>query len=177
MLPHFGLSHNEATAIFGEATRIIHNGADLSHLKRFHSLREVNLQATKRLVDMCLPRRIPIHYISSASVCELTGLDAYPELSVSAHPPPGDGSDGYTASKWASERYLEKVHERLAWPIWIHRPTNVLREHDPELDLMQNMLRYSRALRAVPYSLEWRGYFNLVSPGNVARSILREMRR
>ncbi|KAI1410677.1 hypothetical protein F5Y13DRAFT_70795 [Hypoxylon sp. FL1857] len=174
-LPRFGLSRGEATAIFSKASRIIHNGADVSHLKTFQSLREVNLQATKQLVEMSLPRRIPIHYISSAAVCELTSLDAYPELSVSAYSPATDESDGYTASKWASERYLEKVHAYCGWPIWIHRPTNVLREHDPELDLMQNMLRYSRALRAVP-SEKWRGVLNLVSRGSVAKSILREMR-
>lgn len=53
-LPRLGLSEVETRHIFGSTDRIIHNGADTSHLKTYQSLQRANLQSTKEIVDMCL---------------------------------------------------------------------------------------------------------------------------
>lgn len=141
-LPGLGLSEAEVQSVFEDADRIIHNGADTSHLKTYQSLRRANLQSTKEIVDMCLliGKRIPIHYISTASVLQYSGLDEFGEESASTYPPPPDAFDGYSASKWASELYLGKVDEMSSsrdsatgvrrWPIWIHRPTSIQPDTD-----------------------------------------------
>ncbi|OTA98397.1 hypothetical protein M426DRAFT_17460 [Hypoxylon sp. CI-4A] len=185
--PHFGLSEQSESRVFGKANLIIHNGADVSHLKTFQSLRQANLLATKELVEMSLgqQRCIPIHYISTGGTCTYSGLDEFSEESVSSYPPPPDAFDGYTASKWASERYLEKVHAHYDWPIWIHRPSSVMRDANasseqmsaattsPRLDLMQALLKYSRLLRAVPQLPNLHGVLDLVSLDTVVQSVMR----
>ena len=175
VLPRLGLSEHQAKRVFGEADRIIHNGADVSHLQTFSSLRLANLQSTKELVEMSMPRRIPIHYISTAGVGTYSGRDMFEEVSATPNPPPADAFDGYTASKWASERYLEKLNQHCGWPVWIHRPSSVRRQDIPELDLMQNILRYSRLMQAVPVSRNLRGVIDLVSLETVVDITMREL--
>ncbi|PSK38495.1 L-2-aminoadipate reductase [Elsinoe australis] len=91
--PLLGLSPSTALAIFSSTDRVIHNGADTSHLNTYASLRAVNLAATKEVVALCLSarRRVPIHYISTASVLQYSTLDEFGETSASRYPPPSDG--------------------------------------------------------------------------------------
>ncbi|KAI0378982.1 amino acid adenylation domain-containing protein [Hypomontagnella monticulosa] len=152
-LPRLGLSKDGAKDMFSTADKIIHNGADVSYMKTYESLRQSNLQSTKELVEMSLPRQIPTHYISSGGAC-IFAAAAIPSginpVSVAQHPPPSDGSHGYASSKWASEVFLEKLHHRTGWPIWIHRPSNIARTGAPGLDFIQNLRYYSCLLNAVP---------------------------
>lgn len=183
-LPRLGLSEVETRTVFGSADRIVHNGGDTSHLQGYQSLRSANLQSTKEIVDMCLlvGRKVPIHYVSAASVLQYSGLDEFGEESAAGHPPPSDAFDGYSASKWASEVYLGKVHEaqcsRSRWPIWIHRPTSVVRDENDGGDggeLVPNFLKYCQLLNAVPLMPNIRGFINLVPLGRVVESLSREM--
>ncbi|KAK7961767.1 Hybrid PKS-NRPS biosynthetic cluster [Apiospora aurea] len=63
---------------------------------------------------------------------------------------------GYVASKWASERFLERVKERFpSWPVSIHRPGIIIPERaaegmTPGLGIVQNVSKYSALLRAMP---------------------------
>lgn len=72
VLPDLGLSGDDAAAIFGAADAVIHNGADMSYLKTYASLRAANLQSTKDLVKMMArhsgQRSVPFHYVSTVSV-------------------------------------------------------------------------------------------------------------
>lgn len=174
-LPRLGLSEEESRKLFNEVDAIIHNGADVSHLKSFQTLRSANLDSTRELVRMSLPRLIPIHYISTAGVALFSEKDTFGEISAAPYPPPIDGSDGYTASKWASERYLEKVAEKFPVSVCIHRPSSIMRDDTPELDILQNLLRYSRLMEAVPVSPNLRGALDLVSVDNVAGSVVHEL--
>ncbi|KAM5462795.1 putative Hybrid PKS-NRPS biosynthetic cluster [Microsporum audouinii] len=176
--PMLGLSEEDAEHIFAKASVIIHNGANVSHLKHYRTLRAENVSSTKELIQLALPRRIPIHYVSTAGVSLYTGVDEFGEVSAAANPPPTDGADGYTASKWASEVVLEKAartHDGLA--ITIHRPSNIKREDVPELDLFQNLLKFSRLAAAVPSSPKLRGFLNLVTADDCAGEILTEALR
>ncbi|KAJ8123397.1 hypothetical protein ONZ43_g646 [Nemania bipapillata] len=132
--------------------------------------------ATKELVEMMLPRRIPIHYISTGGTCTYSGLPEFGEVSTSQFPPPPDAFDGYTSSKWASERYLEKVHEHCGWPICIHRPSSIIRKDFSKLDLMQSLLHYSKLTRSVPLLPNLHGVLELVSLDTVVSRLMREMR-
>ena len=174
-LPRLGLSENTAQEIFSVADAVIHNGADVSFLKSYQTLAKTNVQSTRELVKLCLPCQVPLHFISSASVAHLTGKTAVGEESVAAFEPPRDGSDGYTASKWASERFLERVVEKLTLPVWIHQPSSITGEGAPALDLMTNMLSYSKKMRKVPKSPAWKGSLDFVSADRVASEIVAEI--
>jgi hybrid polyketide synthase/nonribosomal peptide synthetase ACE1 len=176
--PLLGLSKTDATDIFAHVDAVIHNGADVSHLKNYMSIRAANVGSTRELARLCIPRHIPIHYVSTAGVAMFTDREAFSEVSVRTTPPPTDGSDGYTSSKWASERLLERVSEETGLPVWIHRPSSVIRpEHqlerngEAQFDLLQSLLHFSHKMRAVPISDRMRGALDLISLENVARNI------
>lgn len=184
--PQLGLDDATATTIFSSADRIIHNGADTSHFKTYRSLRGCNLQATKEITALALRfgggRKVPVHFVSTASVLQYSGLEAFGEESAAAYPPPPNALDGYSASKWASERYLERLYELSgkSWPIWIHRPTSVQRpaddnEDSPSLDLISNLLRYCKAANCVPVSPNLLGVLNLVPLERIVESMAHEM--
>ncbi|GKZ24851.1 putative Hybrid PKS-NRPS biosynthetic cluster [Aspergillus brasiliensis] len=173
--PRLGLSEEAATQIFGACHAIIHCGADVSFMKTYHSLRGPNVQSTHELVRMALPRRVPIHYISTAGVVHLRTADSYDEESVAEYLPPVDGSDGYVASKWASEVYLEAAHRQLHLPVSIHRPSSIIGPGAPPLDIMNNVLAFSRKMRAVPHVPGWHGYLDMVEVDAVAKNIIGTM--
>lgn len=179
--PRLGLSEEDAKRIFGEADRIIHNGAEVSHLQSYHSLRLANTQSTMEMVKMSLEvgRRIPFHFVSTAQVgvyfAENTGRLEFPEISVSAHPPLVDGSEGYAAGKWASERFLERLDEetRQGWPVFVHRPSLVSRPlDDPASDLVHNVRHFASKLGAVPHLTHMHGYLNTVALADVVSGII-----
>ena len=177
-LPLLGLPEDTAAAIFEEADVIIHNGADVSHLKTYQTLRPANLKSTKELVKLSFGRQVSLHYVSTAGVALLVPRETFGEVSVASTLPPSDGSNGYTASKWASERYLERINERFGLPVWIHRPSSITRssgflgEDALEMELLQNLLKYSRLMKAVPVSEKLQGSVDLVSAENVAQGIV-----
>ncbi|KAF3345526.1 Pseudouridine-metabolizing protein [Verticillium dahliae VDG2] len=160
--PNLGLSPFNASAIFGRADAVIHNAADVSFLKSYASLRPVNVESTKTITSLVLPRRTPLHFVSTAGVAHLVPaqsrgqLGGVGEVSVAGSTPPQDGSDGYVATKWAGERFLERTQSLLLaedkrpLPLWIHRPSSVMGEGASETDLMTNVLKYSIALQALP---------------------------
>lgn len=176
-----GLSVPDAEAIFGSAEVVIHNAAEVSHLQSYQTLRAANVTSTMELARLCLPRKVPIHYVSTAGVSMLAVRKTFDEVSVQAEPPPTDGSDGYTATKWASERFLEKLN--AAFPdqhIWIHRPSSILRPAEEELDeqaqfeLLQSVLRFSRTLKAVPERGLVHGYLDMVLVENASSNIVED---
>ncbi|GLA09601.1 putative Hybrid PKS-NRPS biosynthetic cluster [Aspergillus niger] len=173
--PRLGLSEEAATQVFSTCHAIIHCGADVSFMKTYHSLRGPNVESTRELVQMALPRRVPIHYISTAGVVHLRTADSYDEESVADFLPPVDGSDGYVASKWASEVYLEAAHRQLHLPVSIHRPSSIVGPGAPPLDIMNNVLAFSRKMRAVPHVPGWHGYLDMVEVDAVAKNILGTM--
>ncbi|KAI9708162.1 MAG: putative Hybrid PKS-NRPS biosynthetic cluster [Bogoriella megaspora] len=175
-LPRLGLSEVQASEVFAEADAVVHNGADVSFLKTYRTLAKPNVESTKELVKLCLPRRLPLHFISSASVAHLSGKAVFGEESVASFEPPKDGSDGYTSSKWASERFLERVSEKFLLPIWVHRPSSVTGVNAPALDLMTNLLNFSKKMHKVPNSPAWKGSLNFVSVENAAHWILDEVK-
>ncbi|RYP41495.1 hypothetical protein DL767_001000 [Monosporascus sp. MG133] len=169
-----GLSDSDFQHLSDKADLVIHNGADVSFLKTYQSLRRANVVSTRTLCELAIPRRIPLHFVSTASVAKLAGLPFLPEISVSEYPPSPDTEDGYTASKWASESLLEKVTADCGLPTWIHRPTSITGDCAPQLDVMSVLLQYSRLLRATPNLTKDTviGSFDLVKVEDVARDLV-----
>ena len=148
-LPQLGLSA-ATVEVISNVDAIIHNGADVSFLKTYSSLRRVNVDATRYLAQIAAQNGIPFHYVSTAGVARLSELAEFDEVSASAYTPPQDGSDGYTTSKWVSEVMLERLARQSGLPVWIHRPSSIMGDGAAETDLMANMLQCSLAMRAVP---------------------------
>jgi hybrid polyketide synthase / nonribosomal peptide synthetase ACE1 len=176
LLPRLGLSDSSIKEIFSRADAIIHNAADVSFMKSYSSLRRVNVVATKDLAPLALPRKIPFHYISSARVAHLAKRSSFGEEPVTEYEPPTDGSDGYTASKWASEVYLERVNKATDLPVWIHRPSSIMGDEAADTDVMANLLKYSMMMRAVPImegsSSDIESYIDFVDVETVAHGVL-----
>lgn len=172
-LPSLGLSEEDQERVFANAGAIIHCGADVSFMQTYTSLRKPNVQATKELVRMASARRsIPFHYVSTAGVVHLSGGDSYGEISVAAHRPPTDGSDGYVASKWASEVFLERCHREIGIPVSIYRPSSIIGPDAPSMDIMNNILRFSRLMKVIPRVAGWVGSMDLVDVKCVANNII-----
>ncbi|KAF5861976.1 hypothetical protein ETB97_012299 [Aspergillus alliaceus] len=145
------------------------------------------LLRARNFIRLCLPRKIVLHYISTTGVTAYsTSDDDFPEISVrdTPNPPPpqtNDGLHGYVASKWASEVYLENVHHEHQLPVWIHRPSSIIRPDShlhgdsPTPDILQNLLGYSRRLNAVPIMTGMHGTLDLVAPETVADNIVRDL--
>ncbi|KAK2051210.1 acetyl-CoA synthetase-like protein, partial [Colletotrichum caudatum] len=174
--PRLGLSAANAASIFAEADAVIHNGADVSFLKTYATLRRTNVESTRVLARLAAPRRLPLHFISSASVSQLTSLEQFGEASVADWPPSTEPralvGRGYTAAKWASEVLLERAARAWGLPVTIHRPSSITGDGAGKLDLMANLFHFVEELEAVPDSGSWKGYFDFVSVENVAADIV-----
>ncbi|RDW86024.1 hypothetical protein BP5796_04349 [Coleophoma crateriformis] len=176
--PQLGLSEQDVATIFEEIEVVIHNGADTSHLKFYQAVRESNVLSTKFLVRYCVPRKIPVHYVSSVGVALFLNKPTFPEASATSVYPPPDGSHGYISGKWVSERMLERSNEMYDLPVWIHRPSTIIREGDDattakaQLDWVNALMYYCRELKAVPKVEHIRGAMDLVYVQNVCADII-----
>ncbi|KAM5498326.1 NRPS cluster protein [Microsporum canis] len=171
-LPRLGLSREEEERILARCGAIIHCGALVSFVQGYQTLYGPNVASTKELARWAMKNFIPYHFVSTAGVGHLSGADFFDQVSVSAYPPPTDGSDGYTASKWASEAYLENVNQKFGLPIYIHRPTNIIGTSTSQIDVVNNLLTYSRKIKMVPRFTNWTGYLDLINVRYVASDIV-----
>ena len=185
--PQFGLDDATARAIFSTASAVIHNGAEVSHMKSYHSLRTPNVQSTKELLRLSVEYgtgEIPrFHYVSSAGVGHLVPapssqgielVDEFPPISLDDYPPPRDGSDGYVAAKWASERTLERAAAAIpGFAAVVHRPSNITGVGVGENDIVHSVLRFSAALKVVPQMTAATGAFDFISLETCAADIIR----
>ncbi|TQV90541.1 hybrid NRPS/PKS enzyme [Cordyceps javanica] len=177
-LARCGLSEAEAESISASADAIIHNGADVSFLKTYHSLKAPNVSSTKGLVRLAAARGIPFHFVSTATAGRFSKSDTLAPESLAPFPPENVSSaglaNGYAASKWASEVFLENVSRRLSLPVFIHRPSAIMSD-DAGDDIMSNLLEYGSLIKALPDSSRWTGYVDLVSLEHVTEGIAKSV--
>ncbi|PYH49497.1 polyketide synthase A [Aspergillus saccharolyticus JOP 1030-1] len=174
--PTLGLSPADWTSLQACIDLVIHNGAHGHCLNTYHALKAPNLGSTHRLAEFVLRAHIPLHYISSGRVILQSGQTALAPGSVSRHPPPLDGSDGLTASKWASEVFLERLAAHLhtrthACDISIHRPCTPIGDQAPAQDALNALLRYSALLGATPRLPRMEGYLDFQDVKILAQEI------
>jgi hybrid polyketide synthase / nonribosomal peptide synthetase ACE1 len=170
-LPNLGLADETIRQIFSTAHVVIHNGADVSFLKAYDTVRSTNFISTKDIVRFSLQygHVRHLHFVSTAGIATLLSRDLYEESLGSL--PPEWATEGYILSKWANELYLENVNTATALPVTIHRPTAIVGENAPQLDVMTNVLHYSEKLRTVPSMSALEGTFQFVDIEHVARDI------
>lgn len=164
-----GMSESEEATVLERCQAILHCGAIVSFVQNYETMRSVNVDSTKYLAALALQGQLLLHYISTVDVGQKEGHAAIEEGSALMNQPPMDGADGYMATKWVSEVFLEKVNSRFGLEITIHRPTNIICHGDPEADIINNLLEYSRRMKAVPQLEGWEGHFDFVQ-GHVAAS-------
>ncbi|KAF2819712.1 hypothetical protein CC86DRAFT_429870 [Ophiobolus disseminans] len=161
-----GLTQQDFDTLADTADLIVHSGANRAFWDYYDNLRGPNVNSTKTLVELAAIRRMPVHFISSGGVHLLRdNADAgiYPTESVAAFPPPSDGSNGYIASKWASEVYLENAAKELSIPVSIHRfvPATADTDSAPPGELLEELRDLALRLKALPAPSGWVGTFDL----------------
>ncbi|ENH63773.1 Lovastatin nonaketide synthase [Fusarium oxysporum f. sp. cubense race 1] len=114
--PGLGLSPSTYSRLAEETDVIIHSAANRSFWDRYEVLRTDNVESGKELVRFAASsgRSIPLHFLSSGAVKMYDGDGVTP---------PTDGSDGYVATKWASETFLRNATGSIGLPVYTHRPT------------------------------------------------------
>ncbi|KAI0117978.1 polyketide synthetase [Nemania sp. FL0031] len=181
-----GLSVEDSQRIFSLADLIIHNGAEVSHLRSYRSLKAANLTSTKQLIEMSLPRRVPLLFVSTAQVGVYYTAAApsgeteavFPEVSLAGCPPPVVSPAGYPAAKWASERFLERLVDEFkseggeGWPIIIHRPPLIARDGNIGRDVVHNLRRFSAEMGAVPRAPHFHGFLQTVTLRDVVDGLM-----
>ncbi|RFU78915.1 hybrid pks-nrps [Trichoderma arundinaceum] len=175
--PALGLSVKETAMLQESATCIIHAGANGHCLNNYSSLRVPNVHSTHFLANLALPRGIPLHFISSNRVIlQSGGIELKPQ-SVSKYLPNTDGAEGFTATKWASERFLERVAEHSGLPVTVHRHCVLTGDKAPNEDAVNGVLRYSALTKVVPLFENFEGFFDFKDVHVVAREIVSAIMR
>ncbi|KAI1163294.1 hypothetical protein F5B18DRAFT_324601 [Nemania serpens] len=175
-LPLLGLSADEFYKLSDQVDLILHLGAARSFWDNYGSLRAMNVHSTRELVKLAAPRRIPIHFMSTSGVLP---KDAYQgadiQASAAQFEPPTDGSNGYVATKWASERLLERAasDSELAVPSFIYRllPRSVVPRDSAysKQSVQDEFLRCIALAGAVPDCTSWDGRIDLIPADTLAQ--------
>ncbi|KAM3069120.1 hypothetical protein ACMFMG_010645 [Clarireedia jacksonii] len=170
-MPSLGLSMGEMGMLAQEVDLIVHASVDGSFLDSYQTIRQNTLGAVRCLAAIAGPRRIPFHLVSSSRVLLFTGAASLGEVTVSQFHPPTDGSEGLAASRWACERYLENVSEALAVPVHIHRCCAMITDNAPPSDVLNSIIKYTRALKAVPILEKVEGFIDFMPLETIADEI------
>ncbi|PWY71026.1 hypothetical protein BO70DRAFT_343322 [Aspergillus heteromorphus CBS 117.55] len=183
--PRLGLGDDEARLLFADAAAVIHNGADVSFLKPYATLRDANVGSTHELLRLCGEvdaHPVPIHFVSTAGVAALlpqpqagdAGVVLHAE-SLSAHRPGSATAaavDGYVASKWAAEVMLERAAGTGSQSVTVYRPSSITGPDAPMLDILHTVLRLSMEMRTVPSMKAWEGAFDLIGVEEAAEGVV-----
>jgi thioester reductase-like protein/aryl carrier-like protein len=171
-----GLNSDDITFLQSRVDLIIHAGSVGHCLNNYSSVRAPNVGSLQFLVNLAIPRHIPVHFISSNRVTLLSGENILPPVSVGQYKPPVDGSEGFTASKWAGERLLENVSTSTNLPITVHRPCALVGPNAPSEDALNSLLRFALEQNAVPRFRNLTGFLDFAPitavAANIARSAL-----
>ncbi|KAI0439973.1 lovastatin nonaketide synthase [Xylaria telfairii] len=158
--PLLGLSKDVFYALSSQVNIILHIGATRSFWDNYHALRSSNVDATKELAKLAAPRRIPIHYISTAAVLpRATGTVVAESAAINV--PPRDGTNGYVASRWASERILESCTTELGIPTFVYRFLPSTAQSTPER-VLDEWLHFVDASRLIPDMTGWEGRIDMI---------------
>ncbi|KAL4966892.1 uncharacterized protein BDV14DRAFT_198357 [Aspergillus stella-maris] len=173
--PTLGLSAQDWDRLRGCINVIIHAGSTGHCLNTYHSLKKPNVSSTHRLAEFALQTNphAPIYYISSPRTILFSGRNTYPPTSLAKHLPlDKDGtSDGLTATKWASEVFLERFAQVTGTKVVIHRPCTAIGDDAPPQDALNSLLRYSRDLGATPRLAKMDGFLDFEDVNAIADEI------
>lgn len=163
--PRLGLSEDDFHSLASNVDLILHMGGQRSFWDNYHALRPVNVHPTKELVKFAAPRRVPIHYISTVGVLpQEANNDA---VTAASNTPPVDGTNGYVASRWASERILERAAESLNIPTSIYRFVPSPQRSSPQ-EVLDEFVRFVDLSGIMPDMNDWEGRIDMSPATEVA---------
>ncbi|KAL8367299.1 hypothetical protein RB595_009187 [Gaeumannomyces hyphopodioides] len=169
--PSLGLSQADIEVLIGSVDVIVHAGAQGSCLNSYASIRDPNVGSTSFLAALGLAasqrRPTRFHLVSSARVILFSGKHEYPEASMSRFYPPAavtnqqgqktkhKSREGFTTTKWASERLLENCaaadgDRQGRMLVTVHRSGYLMSESADEMDAINMLHRFTGRLGAVP---------------------------
>ncbi|KAK6070456.1 polyketide synthase peptide synthetase [Seiridium cupressi] len=164
--PLLGLSEADFHNLASQVDVIIHLGGTRSFWDNYNALRLSNVLPTKELVKLAAPRRVPIHYISTVGVLPRgVTLNA---TSAAAHLPPVDGSNGYVATRWTSERILERAGEALGIPSFIYRFLPAAQQHPSPATVLDKFVHFVDVTGLTPDTAGWGGRLDMIPADQVA---------
>lgn len=169
--PRLGLSEADFVDLAARADVVVHMGGARSFWDAYHVLRAANVLPTRELIRFAAPRRVPIHYLSTAAVL---GRDDNEEgTAVAGTAPPTDdeaGTNGYVATRWASERILARAANTLSVPAIVHRfaaaPAQT-QAHTAE-EVLRRFVELVDKTGAVPDEEGWGGRLDMIPAEMVA---------
>ncbi|KUL85552.1 hypothetical protein ZTR_08028 [Talaromyces verruculosus] len=163
--PLLGLSTEDFVDLASQVDVILHLGAARSFWDDYNVLRPSNVHPTKELVKLATPGEVPIHFTSTAAVF---GGDAIGTVSAADSVPALGGMDGYTATKWASERILERADATLGIPSTIYRFCPVTTHEPAPKELLDMFAHFVDMTKALPDATGWAGRMDMIPAANVA---------
>lgn len=175
--PQLGLSATDFAHLSSNADAIIHCAAVRSFFESYRVLRKANVCSTAELIQLAGARRVPIHFMSSGGVLPDNRVVSSATLSAAEYVPLGNGGEGYIASKWASERMLERAATAARHlPVHIYR---TLRASDTDAavkelptSLVDDFARAAlQSNTLLDPNGQWSGSFDLISAAQVADTI------
>lgn len=173
--PTFGLSGAEVRYLQSTLDQIIHAAVQGHCMNNYRSVKQALYVSTQTLVGLlALPRRVPFHFVSAPRVVLLSGQVEGGPVSMAPYYPPTDGSQGVTASKWASERFLENVAHQAGLPVTINRHCALVGERAPADEVMNSVVHFSLLTGKVPYIPATKGFFDFQDVSVVASEIVNQ---
>lgn len=166
--PRLGLSEAEFETLSKKADMIVHSGANRSFWSAYDMVRAPNVQSTKELALMAAialrdsKKVVPFHFMSGS---EDAGIE-----------PSTDGSNGYVASKWVSEQFLQRFSDKLGVPVHVHRQLPVPEgrtAQGEELDsILQEFVDVAAKMPELPNPDTWRGYYDLIPADRLSDDVV-----
>lgn len=163
--PLLGLSTEEFVDLASQVDVILHIGAARSFWDNYNVLRPSNVHPTKELVKLAAPGKVPIHFTSTGAVFSCHSVDT---VSAANCVPPLDGTDGYTATKWASERILERAGATLGISSFIYRFCPAPKHEPAPKELLDLFAHFVGLTKTMPDATGWAGCMDMIPAANVA---------
>ncbi|MDI6104228.1 amino acid adenylation domain-containing SDR family oxidoreductase [Actinoplanes sp. NEAU-A12] len=123
--PALGLTAAAFDELAGRVDLVLHAGAYVNFVYPYSPLAPVTVGGTRELVRLAMPRRVPVHFVSTLAV--LAGFGAAGVRDVSEDTPlayPEHLFMGYTETKWVAETVLGRAASE-GLPVGIHRPYEI----------------------------------------------------
>ncbi|KAI0141789.1 putative hybrid NRPS/PKS enzyme [Xylariaceae sp. FL1272] len=167
--PLLGLTPEVFVDLATQADVILHMGAARSFWDNYNVLRPSNVHPTKELVKLAAAGKVPIHFISTAAV--FGDNNSHDSVSAAACTPALDGANGYTATKWASERILDRSSAELGVPSFIHRFAPATTHESASTELLDLFAHYTDMTKAMPEATGWAGSMDMILATDLAHSL------
>ncbi|MFD0319164.1 non-ribosomal peptide synthetase [Streptomyces flavalbus] len=122
--PRLGLPAHQFQALATRADLVVHGGAVVNYALPYRDLRAANVHGTRELLRLaCAERTTPVHLVSSRAVFGRARGGA-PLRETDLPPTPPYDDNGYSQSKWTSERLAREAGSR-GLPVAVHRPGRI----------------------------------------------------